>query len=477
MTAKRILIIVLLFSAATITWPQEIREAVWAGKFYDENPGRLSAQLDGFFKKVPPQPSLPGPLYALIAPHAGYVYSGQTASFAYSLVKGKNFETVVIIGPSHQAGFDGCSIYLQGGFETPLGVVSVDENLARDISKASGFGYIPAAHETEHSVEVQVPFVQKALPGAKIVPIVMGYPSKKTIHALADALRDVLPSKKVLIVASTDMSHFLAKKEANSLDLKTASLIEGLQTDSLTQKIARGENIMCGGGPVISTLLSVQKMGTARAKILAYSDSSEAGGPESQVVGYLAAAVYTESPASEFALAPEEKKELLGLAKSAIRKFILDNSILDYNTQNPRFLSAKGAFVTLKKRGHLRGCIGFIEPQSPLYQTIIQAAIYAATKDQRFPAVSREELDRLEIEISVLSPLEKVQDPRLVRVGKHGLVIILGEKSGLLLPQVAVENGWTREEFLGQACLKAGLRENAWRQGAEMYTFEAIVFH
>ncbi|MFC2169357.1 AmmeMemoRadiSam system protein B [Acidobacteriota bacterium] len=458
-------------------WNEGIRKPVWAGKFYQESPEALSFQLDSLFdhheaKKIPSERVL-----ALIVPHAGYIYSGQTAASAYSLIRGQKYKSVIIIGPSHSFGFHGCSILQQEGYETPLGVAKIDTRLASELAKASGFKYIPKAHKTEHSVEVQVPFIQKALPEAKIVPIVMGFPTKKTIESLANALTKVLSDNEVLVIASTDMSHFLSKKTANELDMETISFIQSFKTASLLRKIENRENILCGGGPVLSTLFYAQKKGPAKVDILSYADSSQANGPESRVVGYLAAAIYTESPPPSFGLSEKEKKELLVLARSAIQHCILENEIIDHKTQNPAFQAEKGVFVTIKKNGGLRGCIGFIEPALPLDHAVIQAAVFAATRDSRFPPVSRPELKDLEIEISVLSPLKKVLNPQNIEVGKHGLVIAAGSKRGLLLPQVAVENNWSRKTFLEQACLKAGLQKNDWKSDVAVFTFEALVFH
>ena len=473
---KKFLFFLFLSLSFSLSFSQGIRKAVVAGLFYEKDPRALSSQIEGFLRNVKTKPSLSQEIQALIVPHAGYVYSGQVAAYAYSLVQGKDYETVVIIGPSHQYPFDGCSIYPEGGFETPLGMAKVDEALASEIRRASGFKYVPQAQEEEHSVEVQIPFIQKILPKAKIVPIIMGYPERQTIHSLASALASALPQKKVLVIASTDMSHYLPKEEANEVDSKTISLIQSIKTSALIRKLEAGENILCGGGAVAATLLYLERRGKAKVEILNYADSSGAGGPEAKVVGYLAAALYTEGPSPEFVLSSEEKKELLQLARSAINQFVQENSVLEYKPQNQILLTEKGSFVTLKKRGALRGCIGFIEPLFPLYETVIRATIYAASQDPRFPPITKEELKDLEIEISVLSPLKKISDPSLVRVGKHGLVISMGNKKGLLLPQVAVENHWTREVFLDQACLKAGLRPDAWRTGADIFIFEAIVF-
>jgi len=467
--------LIYLFLCSSLGLTQGIRKPVWDGQFYEKNPAVLSAQIDKFLSKAKISP-FPGTLQALIIPHAGYVYSGQIAAHSYKLVQGKDYETVIIIAPSHRYGFEGCSIYPQGGYETPLGVAEVDRDVASKLSRASGFKYIPQAHQAEHSVEVQVPFIQKVLAQAKIVPVVMGFPQRETILTLADAVAKVASEKKVLVIASTDLSHFEPKAKANEIDSRTISLIRSFKTNTLIRKLERRENIMCGGGPVVVALLYAQKKGQAKVQVLKYGDSSQAGGPTSRVVGYLAASIYTEPQSVNFSLSSEEKESLLRLAQLAVERFVKEKEIVKYTPQNPNFIMKKGAFVTLKKRGKLRGCIGFIEPALPLFETIIKASIYAAVRDPRFPPVSPEELKDLRVEISVLTPLERINNPQRILVGKHGLIISKNGKKGLLLPQVPVENNWSREEFLRQTCLKAGLPDDAWKKGAELYVFEAIVF-
>jgi AmmeMemoRadiSam system protein B/AmmeMemoRadiSam system protein A len=475
---KKMLVISLVigFAAAAGARAQGVRKPVVAGAFYDGDKAALAARIDAYLGAVKDLPAL-GDVRALICPHAGYVYSGPTAAYAYKLVQGKPYEAVIIIGTSHQYALDGASIYLQGGFETPLGVAPVDEELASAIAKASGFSYVPEAHAKEHSVEVQVPFIQKALPAAKIVPIVMGYPTRRNVYALAEGIAKACSEKKVLIVASTDLSHYLPKAEANSVDSKTISLVKNISADTLISKCARGENIMCGGGGVAAALIALKKTGQPQVEVLRYTDSSEATGDESAVVGYVAAAITVGKPAAEFSLSAEEKKELLRLARQAVETYVAEKKVVAYETKDPNLLAERGAFVTLKKGGELRGCIGFIEPVASLCETVIQTAIYAATEDNRFSPVQPEELSELEYEISVLTPLQKIDNPRLVQVGKHGLIIAMGRNRGVLLPQVPVENNWDRETFLGQACLKAGLPPDAWKKGAEISVFEAIVFH
>jgi len=469
-------LITAIFIFSVLGPAQGIRQAVVAGQFYEGNAALLSSQIDEFLMAAKPEKSPAGRLRALVAPHAGYIYSGPTAAYAYKLVQGGDFETVVIIGPTHSYGFEGCSIYPEGGFATPLGVAAIDKPVAQALIKASGFAFDPEAHKEEHSIEVQVPFVQKVLPQAKIVPIVMGYPEERTIRTMAAALAKVLKDKKALVVASSDMSHYLKKEQANVVDAETISLVRNLKTNALLRKVVQGENALCGGGPVLAALFYAQKMGEAKIGILNYADTARTTGDESNVVGYFAAAVYTTKPLPEFTLSPAEKKELIQLARRAVELFVRERKVLDYETTNPNFLAERGAFVTLTKGGQLRGCIGFIEPVYPLHLAVLRTAIFAATEDTRFNPVTAEELKDLDYEISVLTPIRKIDDPKLVQVGKHGLVIARGNQRGLLLPQVAVENKWGREEFLAQCCLKAGLEEDAWKKGADIYVFEAIVF-
>ncbi|MCK4337219.1 MAG: AmmeMemoRadiSam system protein A, partial [Candidatus Aminicenantes bacterium] len=341
----------------------------------------------------------------------------------------------------------------------------------------TGFQYVPAAHRKEHAVEVQIPFIQKTLPEAKIVPVIMGIPSQKTIKKLATALASVTSGKKVLILASTDMSHFLSKAQANETDNMTISLIKSFQANQLIRKLERRENIMCGGAPVVTILLFAKTQKKPKIKLLSYADSSDHTGSTARVVGYMAAALITENHIQPFSLSRDEKDELLRTARVSISQFLKEQKFPVFNPVNVILLTKKGAFVTLKKDGRLRGCIGFIEPIRPLYQTVVQAALYAAFRDKRFLPVTPQELNSLEIEISVLSPLEKIHDPEKINVGRHGLYLLKNGRSGLLLPQVAVDNGWSREMFLRQVCRKAGLPVNAWEADSEIFIFEAVVFH
>ena len=458
---------------------QGIRPAAFAGQFYPADAARLASEIDGYLaaaEAAAPAAPPPGRIAGLVVPHAGYVYSGQTAAAAYALLRGQAIDTVVIIGPSHRVAFEGASIWPEGGFETPLGVARVDEGLAKEITKASGFRFRKEAFAEEHSVEVQVPFVQRVLPGAAIVPIVMGEQTRTTIRTLAAALAKACRDRRVVVVASTDLSHFLPVERAQATDAATAALIRDLKTEAIIRKVEAGENIMCGGGPVASVLLFAEKTGRPKVEILARTDSSGFGGP---VVGYLAAAVLSEAPGppEEFTLTADEKADLLKLARAALTEYVTRGTEVDDLSGRDKFRAPRGAFVTLTRDGALRGCIGYIEPVLPLGRAVIRTAIYAATEDPRFRPVKAAELKDLRIEISVLTPAREIDDPRLVKVGTHGLIVEKDGAKGVLLPQVPVDNGWDRETFLGQGCLKAGLPRDAWKRGAKLSVFEAIVFH
>jgi len=456
---------------------QDVQRPVAAGLYYPAGAAELRALVDGYLAGAPARTAGSDRLLALVAPHAGYSYSGSMAGRAYGLVRGGPYDVVVIIGPSHKYGFRGCSIYPKGGFETPLGVAAVDADAAAAISRAGGFDFVPEAYAEEHSVEVQIPFAQRALPAAKIVPIVMGDQSEAAAKALAAALAKGLSGRRALVVASTDLSHGLAPTDATARDEATTRLIEEFKTDVILRGMARGENIMCGGGPVAAALLYAKQSGPARVEVLGRTDSLAGGGSPDWIVGYLAAAVFAgEKKAEEFLLSADEKKVLLALAREAVSRFVSKREVVVPPADRASFLIPRAAFVTIRKRGELRGCIGYIEPVLPLAQTVVQVAIAAATEDTRFPAVTAAELGNLEFEVSVLTPLRELANPRSVEVGRHGLVIARDGRRGLLLPQVATENRWDRETFLAQACLKAGLPPDAWRKGATVEVFEAIVF-
>lgn len=469
--------LLLFVFALSSLWAQGIRNPVWAGRFYSASPQELSRQIQQWLAEADYKPQYGYQLKSLIVPHAGYMYSGRVAAQAYKQILGDKFDAVVIIGPSHHFGFRGCSIYRKGGYVSPLGTVSVDQELSGKLSRTTGFGFIPEAHAKEHSIEVQIPFIQQTMPDTKIIPVVMGIPSKELIDKLAKGLMVIASERKLLVIISTDMSHYLSKEEANKKDKHTIDLIVSRDIKGLETMILNRENVLCGGAGVVTSLQYAMDLGEALVDFLYYDDSSSAGGPESQVVGYMSAAVYGIKETDELSLSQGEKDELLNIGRTAIWSYVKEKRIVCPEPQSSQLHANRGAFVTLKKRGRLRGCIGFIEPVGPLYKTVAQAAVYAACRDARFPPLSPSELADLEIEISVLTLPRKINDISEIEVGRHGLIITKGPREGLLLPQVAAENNWSRTEFLEQTCLKAGLPKDSWKTAEDIYVFEASVFH
>jgi AmmeMemoRadiSam system protein B len=255
----------------------EIREPVVAGAFYPGDPGVLAADVDRYMESAAAG-ALEGEIVALISPHAGYVYSGAVAAHAYTHLRGRTYDSVIVVAPSHRFAFRGASIFGGDGYETPLGVVPVDHDLAAAIADHSnGFAYEPRAHEAEHSLEVQVPFLQRALGEFSIVPIVMGEQSEARIRLLAsriaDAVRSQSPRKRVLIVASTDLSHFHDYDRAVALDSVVLERVNAFDPEGLIASLAQGECEACGGGPMAAVMMAARELGADRSTVVKYANS------------------------------------------------------------------------------------------------------------------------------------------------------------------------------------------------------------
>jgi|Deesub1362A_J573_1020465.scaffolds.fasta_scaffold06210_1 hypothetical protein len=445
--------------------------------FYSTQKESLLRELYNLISSATP-PSIQGELVALIVPHAGYQYSGFTAAHAYSLLAGRSYKTVVIVGPSHRAYVKGAAIDGVDAYETPLGKVPVDKEAARELIDYGSFIYFDStAHAQEHSIEVQVPFLQVVLKDFKIVPIAMGEASWTYVQDLSGALVKLARERKdILIIASSDLSHYHPYNEAVEMDKKGLDEVLNMDTKTLYEKLRDGECEMCGAAPVLTIIEVVKKLGVEEAKLLDYRNSGDVTGDKSGVVGYSAVAFFKpQSLKSEKWLSEEEEKELLTIARETLESYLSEGKVPHFEVKSESLKEEMGAFVTLKKKGRLRGCIGHVEANKPLYEVVSEMAIAAATQDPRFSPVTLDELSEIDIEISVLSPLKKVNDIEEIKVGRDGLVIKKGFASGLLLPQVPVEWGWDREEFLRQVSLKAGLPPDAWKE-ADLYRFTAQVF-
>jgi len=455
----------------------KVREPAVAGAFYPGIKSSLQRTVKQLLDEAKPA-EIKGRLVGLISPHAGYMYSGGVAAYGYKLLEGRSYDVVVIVAPSHHTYFKGSSIYPQDGYGTPLGIVEIDTTITGALLKEDSIDFRPEAHLREHSLEVQLPFLQMTLKDLKIVPIVMGDQSLENCKRLAEAIVKVVKGRNVLLVASSDLSHFHTYEEAVRLDGVVLDDIEKFDPQSLASDLEARRCEACGGGPMITVMLAAHALGATKAKVLKYANSGDVTGDRSNVVGYVSAAIYVEEEVGvDLGLRQAEKEQLLRIARQSIEAKLEGKPIPQFEPVSDLLKKKMGAFVTLTKRGQLRGCIGYIRGVEPLYLTVSRMAIAAATEDIRFPPVRREELDEISIEISVLTPLKLIDDPSEIQVGRDGIYIEKGYNHGLLLPQVATEQGWNREEFLDHTCMKAGLPPGCWREGAKIYTFSAQIFN
>ncbi len=457
----------LLIIPFSIGCAEDIKEPSVAGTFYPSDTGELNKMIGDFLLRVE-KSTYNGKLIALISPHAGYRYSGQVAAYGYTQLKGSPFKRIILLGQKHRGGFQGASVYIKGAFKTPLGIVKIDEKFAQKLlDENADVKFLPYVFDGEHSIEVQLPFLQSVLSNFEIVPILIGLPTRKTFDHLVTKLTELF-DEKTLIIASTDLSHGHEYHTAKEMDGKIISAIERLSTIETHKLLSSGEAELCGGYPVLITEEVARIVGANHGIIYKYANSGDVTGDKSSVVGYVSIGLIRNP------LTVEDKKELLSLAKNAINEYTLHNNTLEIDIKNPKLKTDGAVFVTIKKNGALRGCIGHVQPIMPLYKSVIYNAIAAASKDSRFPPVNKDELKDLEIEISIISPLFPLKNVNDIEVGKHGLVIKKGIQQGLLLPQVALENGWDRETFLNKLCIKAGLSEGTWKS-AELYYFTAEI--
>jgi len=471
-----------------------MKNADLAGSWYPGSREELSAMIQDYMAQAKTEP-VSGQAFALISPHAGYVFSGPVAAYGYKALQNGPAKTVILIGFSHRKPFDGISVYSKGSFRTPLGEIQIDTQLALDImQKSPRMSFSPAPFNEENSIETQIPFIQAAFPGAKLVPIAFGTQDYRDAEVLAEALAKTLAGRNdYLIVASTDMSHFHGYGEAKAIDKRALSLMEEMKPRELFESVARGACELCGLMPVTATFLAAEKMGFDKVKVLKYANSGDTFGDKSRVVGYVSAIVYKEKVESREKRVesreekrPEEKKmlneiqrkRLLQIARESIIGYVKDGKRKEFQESDEVLNKEMGAFVTLHEAGELRGCIGNMTGHGPLYKTVAAMAIEAATGDPRFPTLSLQEIDKIRIEISVLSPLKRVASHEEIKIPGHGVIVRRGFQSGVYLPQVATETGWNKEEFLTSLCAhKAGMAADAWKDPkTEMYIFTAEVF-
>jgi hypothetical protein len=476
-----------------------IREPAVAGAFYPDEAQLLTQQVDHFLDNVPPQ-DVSGRLLGLVVPHAGYVFSGQIAAYSYDLIRDRKIGTIIMVGCSHRTTYSGASIYRRGSYRTPLGLVPIDEALSEElISRIPSLRYVPEAHLGEHSLEVQLPFLQKVLGEFRLVPILLGHRmSPEELESLAEVIAESSADREgVLLVASTDLSHYPSYQDACQVDRETLDLMAAYQPDRLIEyeRNCRQRGIlglqcaMCGTEAVMVVMMAARMLGADSAHILKYANSGDVPmGDHDRVVGYGAVAFCEEEPGDveqvgrrigdDGGLNEEERRQLLTVARQSISAGLEGRVYTPPEPSTERLGEHRGAFVTLHKQGQLRGCIGQFQPDMELVRTVAQMAQAAAFRDGRFPPLSEEELEQIEIEISVLSPLHEISTIDEIEPGTHGIWITRGARSGCYLPQVATQMGWSGKEFVEHCCLhKAHLSADAYLQeGTRMFVFTAQVF-
>lgn len=465
-----------------------VRPATQANRFYTGNPEELSQEVDSFLALHSSRTTYQN-VAELIVPHAGYYFSGNVAASAYmTLNPKKSYKRIFLLGPSHHEWLNGASVNSKVDYyATPLGNVKVDRETAQQLIDAdSVFSYKAAAHAQEHCLEVQLPFLQRRLDEVPpIVPIIISTNDYSKLKRMAEMLRPYFTDDNLFIISS-DFSHYPSYEDAYEVDTKTGKAIE---TGDVEQLIATIENnadsgkrnlatSACGEFPIITLMLMLNH--NYEIKHLMYQNSGDIDNHDhSRVVGYHAFAFLRKQISeTEFTLTDADKKQLKEIALQSI-KDSLDSKPIARPTLHSQLsiLNSKcGAFVSLHKYGRLRGCIGHFGEDYPLHEIVAEMARAAAFEDPRFTPVTREELDDIDIEISVLTPMRRIQSIDEFELHRHGIYIRKGFRSGTFLPQVADEVNWTKEEFIGHCSQdKAGLGWDGWRD-AELYVYEAIVF-
>ncbi|HUT29216.1 MAG TPA: AmmeMemoRadiSam system protein B [Sedimentisphaerales bacterium] len=473
---------------------EKVLRSSLAGSWYLADANALTKQIDGFFQKadVKPKPNV----IALILPHAGYQYSGQTAAFGLKTID-KKYKRIVVIGPSHRAPMeDMLSVPRVTHYQTPLGTVPLDVEFIDELLKFPMFQNLPYAHQSEHSVQIELPLLQHCQKDFKFVPIVAGHCLLPTVKKAAAILASLIDNE-TLVVASSDFVHYGPNygyvpftenipAQIRKLDMGAYEHIAGRDAEGLLEYRSRTGATICGCVPVAVLLAMLDK--NAEAHLVKYATSGELTGSFTNSVSYLSVVftgAWQNTPVvkpqqNKAKLTEEEKKQLLTLARKTITSYLQDQRVPEPAemgvTITTGMESPRAAFVTLKKNSHLRGCIGDIFPQRPLYRSVITNALNAAVNDRRFMPVTKDELGGLTIEISALTPPEPVDSYEKIRIGTDGVVLRKDGRSAVFLPQVAPEQGWDLNQTLTHLSQKAGLPPDAWKQGASFLVFQADVF-
>jgi AmmeMemoRadiSam system protein B/AmmeMemoRadiSam system protein A len=465
-----------------------------AGTWYSADANELKRQIGEFFSKADTPPAKD--VTALILPHAGYIYSGQTAVHAVKAAAG-DYQRIIVIGPTHHLPMAEMLALPAGThYRTPLGEVPLDVDFIDRLLKYPLFQVVPAAHQPEHSVQIEIPLLQFNRQPFRLVPIVAGQCSYDTIVRAANILKELVDDK-TLIVASSDFVHYGPQYQyvpfrddvaANikKLDMGAFEYIQRLDARGFLNYTETTGATICGRVPIAILLSTLDP--AAKAQLIKYTTSGQLTSDFTNSVSYLAVAfsggfahdAKTEPQTSSTALSEQDKSQLLNLARKTI-SYVLQNkslpAVATFGIQPSEAMKVpRAAFVTLKEHAQLRGCIGEIFPRQPLYNAVLVNAANAAFRDPRFSPITESEYSQIEIEISALTAPRPISSPNEIRLGTDGVVMNKDGHSAVFLPQVATEQGWGLEEMLKNLSLKAGLAPDAWRDGATFLVFQAEVF-
>jgi len=437
-----------------------VRKPAVAGTFYPQEKNKLSLIIDAFLKKArvfyswdKKAPKI------IISPHAGINFSGPVAAWGYkNLLRETGIRNVILIGVSHNYLFPHGAVFERGTWESPLGKVKVNEELAKKLTGTKGFESDPSPHLPEHTLEMQLIFLQKVLANDfRIVPILFSRPDPALLAVAGENLAKILSRKDAAMVVSTDLSHYPDYKTANVVDSMTVESILAEEGERFGEGVGNlnkwrdfgVETLACGGEAVKVALAAAKSLGLEDRRYYRYANSADVAGEKDRVVGYGALGFYEGTQ--------DYQIEGLQLARRTLEFFMRTGRAPEIDIKNAKLNKTGGVFVTLKKQGRLRGCIGNIVGQGSYGRGIGENVLNAAFHDPRFEPLDYSELEDVDIEISLLSPLKRVSDWRKIRLGKDGVMIKRGEAGGVFLPQVG-EEITDLESFLSLLCTeKAGL--------------------
>ncbi len=476
-----------------------VRPSALAGTWYPAEPQVLAEEVDGLLDRAGTAESH-DPVRALVVPHAGYRYSGPTAAAAFARVRGQAYRRVLVLAPSHHGDFAGLSVASVDAYATPLGQVPLDGEAVAALRRSPLVSADPWAHQEEHAIEIELPFLQRALtPGWRLVPILVGRLGAPDYPVLADLLRPLVDGA-TLVVVSSDFTHYGSRFGFQPFppDGEAPDRIRALDEGAIARLLARdGPGLLdyqartgitiCGYRPL--ALLLHLLPADARVAPVAYATSGSLTGEWRSSVSYAALIVTAGAPLaampppqepdeSQGTLARPDLERLERIADLGVKAAVLGQSeALEAEIEEalaglpPALEAPSGAFVTLWGRGELRGCVGHVGEDLPLYGAVLRSAYQAAASDHRFQPLRAEELDGLEVEIHVLSRPEPIASLDAFRLGTHGITLRKGDHYGLYLPEVPRHMGWDRDTTLSQLGLKAGLPADGWREGAQFEVF------